>query len=70
MVDRTAQKVTIMYLFRLIHLNAFSFEKSSIFWDLRNTDLYLCSDVSAKPIFPIFRVQAVHEEALLGLLDP
>jgi len=39
MVDSTAQKVTMMYLFRLIHLNAFSFERSSLFWDVAQSGL-------------------------------
>jgi len=34
MVDSTAQKVTMVYLFRLIHLSTFSFERSSLFWDI------------------------------------
>ena len=38
-VDSTAQKVTMVYLFLLIHLNAFSFDISSLFWDITQRGL-------------------------------
>jgi hypothetical protein len=69
-VDGTAQKVKMMYLFLLIHLNAFLFERSSLFWDVTQRGLVVMYRRFGTTHIPHFQRQAVQEEALLELLDP
>ena len=42
----------------------------TLFWDVMQCMLVAVYDVSGQPICPIFKGQVVHEEWLLGLLDP